>query len=172
MKYSAFSFFLFFFFLTTVVDAQVRLSMDKFGKRKSLDFYEGETITVRMKGEKGFHQLYIQKLYPEAKLIQTQLGAIHLDQIERVRIFKTKKLAKALKFKFWIFGTAWGFYSVIGALFLGEPWMWGTLIVVGAAFLLGWLFGFIFKHRTFKIGKKRKLRIQDISFGKPKIETS
>ncbi len=148
-------------------DGQVLLKMDKFGKKKSLDFTEGDVITVRLKGEKDFRQLYIQKLYPDAALILTPLGPIKLEQIDRVRTFNKKRLAKYLKYQLWTFGAGWGLYSVIGALFLGEPWMWGTLFVVLGAAIIGWLLGFILRQRTYKIGGKRKLRIQNISFGKP-----
>ncbi len=160
-------FFLFLFLNLSNADAQVQLKMDKFGKKKSLDFHEGDEIVVRLKGETGYHKLYIKKLYPEANLISTQLGTIELGQIERLRVFKTRKLGKILKYQFWTFGAGWAFYSVIAALFLGEPWLWSTAVVLGVAFLIGWIFGFSLRHKTYKIGKKRKLRIMDISFGKP-----
>ncbi len=147
--------------------AQVKLKMDKFGRVKSLDYNIGDEITVRLKGEDGFHTLFIKDLNPEANLIITQLGPIHINQIERIRTFKVKKLGKLLRYQLWTFGLGWGVYSVIAALFLGEPWLWGTLVVVGVAFLLGWLFGFIFRHKTYKIGGKRKVRIEDHTFYKP-----
>lgn len=145
------------------MDAQVRLQMDRFGKKKTMDFYEGETITVRLKGEKVYQELQIKKLYPEANMILTQLGPVQIDDIERLRTFNTRKTGKYFSYMLWIFGASWGAYSLIAFLAVGEPLTWGVLGVVLVSFLLGWIIKRILRRKTYKIGKKRKLRIIDMT---------
>lgn len=145
------------------VDAQVRLQMDKFGKRKSLDFYEGDEITVKLKGEDVYQTLQIKKLYPEANMIVTQLGPVDLADIIRVRTFDNKKTGKYFFYMLSVFGASWGGYSLLAFLVYAEPLTWGVLFVVGISFLLGWFLKWIFRRKTYKIGKRRKLRIIDMT---------
>jgi hypothetical protein len=138
--------------------------MDKFGKKKTLDFQVGDEIEVKVRGEDGFHRLRIQKLHPEADIIVTQLGAVELNDITHLRTRKRAKLGMVLRYKLWIFGLAWGGYSLIAALLAGYLLTWGTLWIVLGAFFLGWLLGRIFKWRTYRLNGRRgrKLRIRDI----------
>lgn len=150
-------------FLANQASSQVKLQMDKFGKRKTLDFHEGDVITVKLKGEEVYQQLQIQKLYPEANLIVTQLGPVKLDDIIRVRTFDNKGVGRYFAYMLWVFGAAWGGYSLLGYLVYAEPLTWGVLGVMGVSFLLGWFLKWILRRRTYKIGKKRKMRIIDIN---------
>lgn len=145
------------------LNAQVRLQMDRFGKKKSMDFYEGETITVRLKGEDVYQELQIKKLYPEANMMLTQLGPVQIDDIERLRTFNKKKTGKYLSYMLWVFGTSWGGYSLIAFLAFGEPLTWSILWVMGVSFLIGWILRRVLRRKTYKIGKKRKLRIIDMT---------
>jgi hypothetical protein len=154
----------FFIFLCLIgqLDAQVKLQMDRFGKKKTMDFYEGEIITVRLKGEEVYQELEIKKLYPEANIILTQLGPIKIDDIERLRTFSNKGTGKYLSYIFWVFGASWGGYSLIAFLAFGEPLTWSVLFVMGISFLIGWILRRAMRRKTYKIGKKRKLRIFDM----------
>lgn len=137
--------------------------MDRFGKKKSMDFYEGETITVRLKGEDIYREFQIKKLYPETGTILTQLGPIQIEDIERLRTFRTKKFSKYFSYMLWIFGASWGGYSLIAFLAFGEPLTWSILWVMGVSFLIGWILRMILRRKTYKVGKKRKLRIIDMT---------
>lgn len=150
-------------FLVNQASSQVKLQMDRFGKRKTLDFHEGDVITVKLKGEETYQQLHIKKLYPEANMILTQLGPVQVDNIIRVRTFKNKGVGKYLSYMLWVFGAAWGGYSLLAYLVYAEPLTWGVLIVMGVSFLLGWFLKWILRRKTYKIGKRRKMRIIDIN---------
>jgi len=153
----------FIFLSNTTINAQVKLQMDKFGKRKSMDFYVGDEITVKLKGEDVYQTLEIKKLYPDANMILTQLGPVNVDDIIRLRTFKSKKAGKYFSYMLWIFGLSWGGFSLIGYLVYAEPLTWGVLIVMGVSFLLSWLIKRWTRRKTYKIGKKRKLRIIDMT---------
>lgn len=148
---------------------QIKLQMDKFGKRKTLDYEIGDEIIVKIKGEDGFHRLKINDLHAEAGIIVTQFGAVNVEDITHVRTERYRKLGLVLRYKLWVFGTAWGSYSLIAALLAGYTLTWGTLIVVGVAFFLGWLVGRLLRRRTYRLNRRRKrrLRIRDIRFTRP-----
>lgn len=146
----------------TIGISQVRLQMDRFGKRKSMDFHEGDIITVKLKGEDVYQEFIIKKLYPETNTILTQLGPIQVDDIIRLRTYKSKQAGKYFTAMLWTFGLSWGGFSLIGFLAYAEPLGWGVAIVMGVSFLLGWLIKRWTRHKTYKIGKKRKLRIIDM----------
>lgn len=154
-------------FLLTIligqIDAQVKLQMDRFGRNKSMDFHEGDEITVRLKGDENYHTLTIKKIYPEANMILTQKGPVKIDDITRLRTFHNKAVGKYLAYMLWIFGTAWAGYSLIGFLVYAEPLTWSVLIVFGVSFLLGLFLRWVTRRKTYKIGKKRKLRITDMT---------
>lgn len=166
MKHSISILVLFFavFFVSADVSAQVKLQMDKFGKRKSLDFYEGQNLRVRMKQEKHFRSLEIKKIYPEMNAILTQHGLVSLENISRIRTYKHRDLNKyftgtALSYT----GTYLG-YSGIAYAAYKTPMNWelltGSLIGIG----LTWAGTAMFNRRTYKINKRRKLRIIDFRF--------
>ncbi len=151
------------FLICNDISAQVKLQMDRFGKRKSMDFYVGDEITVKLKGEEVYQTLEIQKIYPDANMILTQLGPIKIDDITRIRTYKNRNVGKYLSYMLWVFGLSWGGYSLLAFLVYGEPLTWGVLIVMGVSFLLGWLLKWLLRHKTYKLGKKRKLRIIDMT---------
>ena len=70
---------------------------------------------------------------------------------------------KYLSYMLWVFGTAWGGYSLIAFLAFGEPLTWSILFVMGVSFLVGWILKRVLRRKTYKIGKKRKLRIIDMT---------
>ena len=154
------------FICLSQLDAQVMLRMERRGKVKTQAFHEGQELTVWLKGEDGFHTIFIKKMYPETGMILTQLGPIQVENIEKIRIYKSKKMGKALAWSFWNFGLAWGFYSLIDAL-VGGTLTWSILIVMGITGLLGLIFFKLFRHKTYKIGKKRRLRILDMTLEPP-----
>lgn len=151
------------FTLPVESQAQIKLQMDKFGKRKSLDSYEGQTILVRMKQEKRFRPLEIKKLYPDAHAMLTQHGLIQLDDIIRVRTYKRKNLNKLFKGLAISYGGSLLAYSTVAYVGYKTPYNWeligGSLIGIGVT----WLTLKIFNRKTYKIGKRRKLRIIDLN---------
>lgn len=155
--------------MSVFCQGQIKLQMDKFGKRKTLDYEIGDEIMVKIKGEDGFHRLTIKDLHSEAGIIITQLGAVNIKDITHVRTQRFRKLGLVLRYKLWLFGTAWGGYSLIAALLAGYTLTWGTLIVVGAAFLLGWLIGRLLRRRTYRLNgrRQRRLRIRDMRIFPP-----
>ena len=114
----------FFIFLCLIaqLDAQVKLQMDRFGKKKTMDFYEGEIITVRLKGEDVYQKLEIKKIYPKANMILTQLGPVQIDDIERLRTFSNKGAGRYLSYMLWVFGASWTTIMICFSIFMAYAW--------------------------------------------------
>ncbi len=142
--------------------AQKMLQMDKFGKNKSMNFYIGDEVTMKLSGEDGFHTVIIQDILADQSMIMTQFGPIHTDRIEAIRTFKIKKVGKWLSLSFWNFGASYVGYSLIAAL-VGEPLGWGVLIVGAVCAGVGLLAKLLFKKRTYRIGKRRGIRTLDLT---------
>ncbi len=147
---------------SVLLQGQIILQMDGYNTKKTVNFYEGEEITVRLKGEEKYHTFTIVRLIPETNTILTQLGPIQVEDIVRYRSYKGKKASKALSLTFYNFGASWVLFS-LGAALVGNPLTWSVAIVGGTSALIGFLIRKIFKQRTYKIGKKRRMRILDLN---------
>ncbi len=66
--------------------------------------------------------------------------------------------------QFYFFGTAWGVYTGIDELVAKRPTDWeAAAYVSGSSFVLGTLLKTLFKTKTYKIGKRRWLRLTDLT---------
>ncbi len=150
--------------LSSISYGQVQLQITKIGKKKTINFQEGDEVIIKLKQEDSYRTVVIKKLYAEANLMLTDMGTIALDDIVKIKTIKKQLLGKILFYKLGIFGIAWGFFSLAAFLFFGEPLTWSILIVMGVSFLLGWMFKRIFKHKIHKLGKGRKKKLRIIDF--------
>jgi len=131
------------------ISAQVFLQMEKYGSTKVDRFSVGSELTFLVKGdEENWRTEYIEKLVPE----------------EAIRSYKSGKWSRVIAGNLYTFGASWGLYTVIGSIFTDEVELdWSTAIVVGTSAALGFLIQKIFKHRTYVMGERRRLRLLDLT---------
>lgn len=155
---------LFFLAFSNVLSAQKILQLERFGSAKVKKFYIGDELTYRVKGDKTWYTGTIQNLIIEENIILFENRFIKLENITilRERQGWSQKLGNQLYF----FALSWLGFSSAGTL-VGWEFRWDTVIIAGSAVATGWLIKKIFKYKKYKIGKKRRLRLLDLTLIKP-----
>jgi len=151
--------------MTNILQGQKTLMMEKRGSLKVKRYYEGDEITYLLKGEKEWETSTIIQLIPEDNIIVLDRLYIRLEDIAAFKKDRKRKRAIAYSNQLLILGTAWGAYTAIDDLVVSEretDWE-AAAYVSGSSFLLCSLLRLWPKTKTFKFGKKRRLRILDLT---------
>lgn len=151
--------------MATTMQGQRTLMMEKRGSMKVKRFYEGDEITYRAKGDKEWKTSTIVQLIPEDNIIVLDKLYIRLEDIEAFKRDRKRNRAIAYSNQLYIFGTAWTAYTAIDDLVISDretDWE-AAAYVGGTSFVLGSLLRLWPKTKTLKFGKKRRLRILDLT---------
>ena len=89
---------------------------------------------------------------------------IQLSNIQKLRYARswTRAFGTSL---FW-FGVSWSGFALVGTATDGNPdtqYEWRDVIVTSTSWLLAWAVPKIFKYRTFTFGKRKRLRMLDLT---------
>jgi len=155
----------FFLFAITPACGQKILQMEKRGKVKTKKWYLGDILTFKIKGEKGWIKDEILDIKVEEGIIVFSERFVYVEDIRIIKSYKNARFARSAQASLYTFGAAWLFYSLVGTL-TGEPLNDLSWQVPTSSFGLGFLIKQIFYSRKLRIGKKRKLRLLNISFNK------
>ena len=139
------------------------LQMEKRGKAKTKKFYIGDELTYQLEGDKEWYTEVIQDILVEQNSILFPSRIISIDQIRKIKTFKNRRRSRALSTSLFVFSG--GFVSLSLIVAATTSWSLGTnfwlfpAIAVPTGLLIRW----IFNSKTYKLGKKRKLRVLDLN---------
>lgn len=150
---------------TTNASAQKILQMEKRGKVKTKKFFLGEELTFKLKGQDEWITDVMIDIKVEEDIIVFSERFVKVSDIKIIKSYKNARRAMTFQRSLYTFGTAWLLYSLGGTL-AGEPLNDLTWKVPATSFVLGFLIKKIFYTRKYRIGKKRRLRVLDLSFNK------
>jgi len=147
------------------VHAQIFVQLEKSGTTKVTKFSIGDELTFRLKGDKKYWRTEaIEDIIPEESLIVFTNGMVKVGDIDALRDFSGNRWSNSVKYNLWIFGASWAVFSLLDAgvrnssEFRRDAWA-----VPAASFVLGWVIRQIFKKKTYQLGKKRWLRLLDMT---------
>lgn len=150
------------------VKAQVVLYVEIMTEYKPIKYYEGQDLMFKTKEyPKDWQKITIERLMDEEKIILFDGGMINLEDIIEIR--RTRPWATVTGYMLQTFGVAWfGFGGL--AHFTTDNFDFGvdTFVIGSTAIASGWLIRKLFKYKSFKIGKKVRLKILDLSWPDPK----
>ena len=148
--------------------AQKVLQLEKYGKAKVKKHFIGEELTFRLKDDKNYwYKDVIQDILVEEGIIIFSNRAVKLDEIDAIRSFKVARFGQSMSRNLFIFGASWTIFSLIG-LPIGWNVGIGDAILVVADTIAAFLVRNLFRYRTFRVGKKRRLRLLDLNWqGRP-----
>jgi len=140
------------------------LQMEKYGSTKVKKIAIGSEVTFLLHGEDEYWRTeFIENLIPEKNIIVFTNGMVNVEDIAAFRKFTIGKWAKGFAYNMYTFGASWGIYTVIGSIFTDEAELsWRTAIIVATSFVVGFIVQKTIQHRTYRFGKKRRLRILDM----------
>ena len=157
-----FLFFLLFSLSSNHVDAQKVLQLEKINSLKVKKYYIGDVLTFQLKGEGNtWFTEAIEDIYQEKGMVLFAHRAVDVEDITAIRSFRVRYQSKPFIKSLNVFGLSWGVLSLLSPL-AGTPLTWAAAIVPAASFALGGIIRILFRHRTYKIGKKRRMRLLDM----------
>jgi hypothetical protein len=144
--------------------AQKLLQMERAGSYKTQKIYIGEEITYRLHGDDYWYHSAIRDLLVDEKIIVFHDRYVHMDSIAAFRWDRNgmRAIGKQL---FW-FGLGWSGYAAIGTVTDGNPesnYRWSDAIVTGGSWLLSLIAPKMFRYKKRKFGKRRRLRMLDLT---------
>ncbi len=150
-------------FVACSLSAQVWLQMEKRGSARTVKFRPGEVLTWRMAGDRTWYQEELVRLIPEDSIVVFANRYVKLDQITAIRSFAGSRWSKPVSRQLYLFGLSWSAYALIADVFdETDPYDRGDLGVTLTSFATGFVLHQVFKSRTFRLGKRRRLRIVDL----------
>lgn len=158
---------IFFLACTHFLFGQKFLQMEKYGSLKVKKYYIGDDITYQVAGDKTWYTETIQDLIIDENILLLANRYVKITDIAKIKSFKSAKWSKRFGNQLYVFAGAWVFLSAAGSLTPEWELRWDTAIIAGSAIVTGFLIQQIFKSKKYKIGKKRKLRMLDITMTKP-----
>jgi hypothetical protein len=149
------------------MEAQVVLYVEIMTEDKPIKYYEGQSLMFKEKQFPEDWQLVkINRIIDAEKIILYEGGMLKMEDIIEIR--RTRPWATAIGYMLQTFGVAWLTFGGI-AHFTTDSFDFGvdTAVIGGTAIISGWLIRKLFKYKTYKIGKKVRLKILDLSWPEP-----
>ncbi len=152
--------------LSIQAQGQKLLQIEKAGSLRTQKIPVGEVLTYRLEGDDTWYSGEMVRLLPEDSVILFHNRMVRVDQVAAFRYDRhgPATIGRAL---FW-FGASWSALAIVGTATddvgkLGVPdYRWSDAIVSGSTIATSWLLPRIFKYRTIRFGKNKRLRILDL----------
>lgn len=149
----------------TLLHAQKALQIEKYGSPRTEKIYIGDPITFQLRGEEDFRSSYIENLRVEDSLVVLSGRYVKVQDIVALRYERTWPRATGLSL--FLFGVGWSGFAAIGTALDGDDstrYRWSDAIVSATSIGLSFSIPLLFKNKTVRMGKRRRLRMVDLRF--------
>lgn len=144
------------------------MQIETSGRVKAKKIFKGESIEYLMRGSETWSNGVIEDFNIERNLIVLGDRYVKVDEISAIRYYKAG--ARRMGAQLAIFGVAWSTFAAIGTATDGNPdtnYKWSDAVVTGTAAGLGLAYSKLFRYKKYKFGKRRRLRLLDLTFVAP-----
>lgn len=148
--------------------SQVVLYMEIMTEDKPVKYYSGQRLMFKSADfPDDWREITIERILDEEKVILYDGGMLALDDIIAVR--RTRAWANTIGYMLQTFGVSWFAFGGV-AHFTTDSFDFGvdSAIIGGTALVSGYLIRKLFKYKNYKIGKKVRLKILDLSWPEPR----
>lgn len=145
--------------------AQKVLQIETFGDPITEKINIGAFLTYQLKNDDIWSQGYIRDLRLEQNVIELDDRFVNINDIGAFQY--KRKWPRKIGTQLALFGVAWSGFALIGTLTDNNPdtnYRWSDAVVTGAAAGIGISLPLVFEKRTVRFGKRRSLRMLDITF--------
>lgn len=149
------------------LSGQVVLYLEIMKEEKPTKYYEGQKLSFKSKEfPKEWQEITLDRFVVEGETILYDGGMLNVKDITKIR--RKRPWAALGGTMLQTFGTSWLVFGGI-AHYGTSSFTFGTdtAIIGGTAILSGWLMKKLFKYKKYKIGKKNRLKILDLSWPAP-----
>lgn len=149
----------------TGLQAQKVLQIEKYGSPKTEKMFIGHSFSYKVKNDDAWRHAYIEDLLVDQNVIQLGRTYVKLEDIEAIRY--DRKFGRRAQNTLLIFGLSWSGYALVGTATDGNPetnYEWSDAIVTTSTALVGLALPKIFRYKTIRFGKRKRLRMLDLDF--------
>lgn len=151
--------------LSLSLSAQKVLQIERFGRAKTEKIFIGEGIEYRVKGSKEWRYAVIEDINIDQNLIVLADRYLEPDKIDAFRYYRP--YSQKLGIQVMAFGLAWSGFALVGTAVDGNPetkYKLSDGIVTATALATGYGISQLLKYKTIRFGKRKRLRLVDITF--------
>lgn len=151
--------------LSTHVEGQKVLQIEKYGSPKTRKLFIGDEITFQVKGDEQWYTSQIADLLVEQDVIALDDRYVNLADIAAFRY--ERGWTRPASISLYTFGLAWSGFALIGTATDGDPstrYQASDAIVSAVSLGLGFAVSKLFARKTIRFGKRRRLRMLDLRF--------
>lgn len=148
--------------------SQKVLQIETAGRVKAKKIFKGEALEYLLTDSDTWIRGVIEDFNVEQNLIIFGDRYVKVDEIAAIRYFKPG--AARMGTQLALFGAAWSAFAAIGTATDGNPdtnYRWSDAVVTGTSMGLGLAYARLFRYKKYKIGKRRNLRLIDLTFLAP-----
>lgn len=156
---------LFFLIFTTTLSAQKVLQLETYGNiKKTRKYYIGSEMTYQLKGDDLWYTLPIERIIVDENIVVFRDRYVKLDQIVAIKSFHNRGRSRRFATTLNVFGIAWSVFALGGSI-ANEDFSYrkGDAITSATALGLGHLIKWIFASKKYKMGKKYRIRVLDLT---------
>lgn len=147
---------------------QVYLQLEKYGTLNTVRFIEGDILTFRLKNDdKGWNERPIASIDVKGNRLIFPDVVVPLDSIDAIRLDKKAVVSQIIGTALQSGGVSTMMFISYDAVFNDRPIEWKTFVSGAAGVAVGTLLKKMFKHRTFQISERKRLRLIDLYFSEP-----
>ena len=148
--------------ITAPLSAQKLLQIETVNKVRTFRFFEGETLLFKFnEPDAKWERAEITGFDVDNQRIKLGLEEIPISEITAIRRPK-RRFVQIVGGQLIVFGVSWSLATAIGDFLYNDDVNWTTAaIITGASIPAGFL---ILKQRTFKLKKRHRLRVLDITY--------
>ena len=156
----------FFLFSNQILYAQKLLQIEKVGSHKTQRYYIGDEVIFQLEGEDDdfWYRERIVDILVDAKSVLFTNRVIKISSITKIRSFKDRGWSKSLSNRAFFASGVFVAFSLIGSATTEFMLNRASAIIPGAAIVVGLAIRFIFRRKTYKFGKRKRLRFLDLNF--------
>tara|TARA_R110000737_G_scaffold339177_2_gene360853 strand:+ start:1571 stop:2071 length:501 start_codon:yes stop_codon:yes gene_type:complete len=156
----------------TQSSAQVVLYLEMMGEEKPIKYYEGQMLSFKSaEYPDEWQDVKIDRIMDDEKFVLYDGDMLKMSDIIEVR--RTRGWANTIGYMLQTFGVAWFGFGAI-AHFTTSTFAFGvdTLAIGATAIASGWIIRKFLKYKKYKIGRRYRLKILDLSWPDPVGGTS
>jgi len=168
MKLYCSIFLLFFLFPNPSLFAQKLLQIEKVGTLKTQRFYIGDEVVFQLVGEKEdyWYREHIEDILVDAKSVLFTHRVVKIADIAKIRTFNNRSWSKGLSNNAFVAAGGFVGLSLIASAVTEFMLRRASAIIPGAAVIAGLAIRLIFRRKTHRMGKRKRLRVLDLNFYK------
>jgi hypothetical protein len=152
------------FLLTSNLQSQVYLQLERFNNPKALKFGISDKLEYKLKEYPDQWKTdYILDLKADEQLLVFEHSYYHLQDLKAIRL--RYPAIKGIGTKLMQFGGVWYVFGGLGTVTISDYTMSQRELVIGAGFAAtGFLLKSLFYKKTVRVGKRKRLRVVDLRF--------